>query len=41
MKKIFQTSENNATAILRVVLGLILFPHGAQKFAGMVWRLWI
>lgn len=34
MKKIFQTSESNATAILRVVLGLILFPHGAQKILG-------
>jgi len=34
MKKIFQTSERNATAILRVVLGLILFPHGAQKLLG-------
>ena len=34
MKKIFQTNENNAATILRVVLGLILFPHGAQKMLG-------
>jgi putative oxidoreductase len=34
MKKIFQTGESNATAILRVVLGITLFPHGAQKLLG-------
>ena len=34
MKKIFQTNENNAATILRIVLGLILFPHGAQKMLG-------
>ena len=34
MKKIFQTSESNAATILRVVLGVILFPHGAQKMLG-------
>jgi putative oxidoreductase len=34
MKKIFQTNESNATAIIRVVLGIILFPHGAQKMLG-------
>ena len=34
MKKIFQTNESHATTILRIVLGLILFPHGAQKLLG-------
>ncbi len=34
MKKIFQTDENNTATILRIVLGLILFPHGAQKMLG-------
>ena len=34
MRKIFQTNESKATAILRVVLGIILFPHGAQKLLG-------
>jgi putative oxidoreductase len=34
MKKIFQTNESNASTIIRIVLGLILFPHGAQKMLG-------
>ena len=34
MKKIFQTNESNAATILRIVLGIILFPHGAQKLLG-------
>ena len=34
MKKIFRTNESNATTIIRIVLGLILFPHGAQKMLG-------
>ena len=34
MKKIFQTNESNATTIIRIVLGVILFPHGAQKMLG-------
>ena len=34
MKKIFQTNENNAATILRIVLGVILFAHGAQKMLG-------
>ncbi|HEU5168652.1 MAG TPA: DoxX family protein [Chitinophagaceae bacterium] len=34
MKKIFQTKDNNTSAIIRIVLGLILFPHGAQKMLG-------
>ncbi|HKC37641.1 MAG TPA: DoxX family protein [Chitinophagaceae bacterium] len=34
MKKIFQTNESNTSTIIRVVLGIILFPHGAQKMLG-------
>jgi putative oxidoreductase len=34
MKKIFETNESNTAIILRIVLGLILFPHGAQKMLG-------
>ena len=34
MKKIFQTNKSNASTIIRIVLGLILFPHGAQKMLG-------
>ena len=34
MNKIFQTNENTAATIIRVVLGAILFPHGAQKLLG-------
>jgi len=34
MKKIFQTNENTTATIIRIVLGLILFPHGAQKLLG-------
>jgi putative oxidoreductase len=33
-KKLFQTNDNTAATILRVVLGLIVFPHGAQKLLG-------
>ena len=34
MNKIFQTNENTAATIIRIVLGAILFPHGAQKLLG-------
>lgn len=34
MKKVFQTNEDSATMILRIMLGLVLFPHGAQKMLG-------
>jgi putative oxidoreductase len=34
MKKIFRTNESNSSTIIRIVLGLILFPHGAQKMLG-------
>ena len=34
INRIFQTDASKATAILRVVLGIVLFPHGAQKLLG-------
>lgn len=34
MKKIFETTESTAAMILRIVLGIVLFPHGAQKLLG-------
>jgi putative oxidoreductase len=34
MKKIFLTNENVTATIIRIVLGMILFPHGAQKMLG-------
>ncbi len=34
MKKIFKTNENSAVTVLRIVLGIVLFPHGAQKLLG-------
>lgn len=34
MKKLVQTDESWAGLILRVTLGLVMFPHGAQKLLG-------
>ena len=34
VRKLFATDDNAATAILRVVLGIIFFAHGAQKMLG-------
>lgn len=34
MKKIFQTNGSFAATALRIMLGLVLFPHGAQKMLG-------
>jgi putative oxidoreductase len=33
-RKIFATDDNMATAILRLVLGVVIFAHGAQKMLG-------
>ncbi len=33
-KKIFITTDSMAPAILRIILGLVVFPHGAQKLFG-------
>jgi putative oxidoreductase len=34
IKKLFQTDDDLALFILRVLLGLVFFPHGAQKVFG-------
>src|SRR6202795_5161896 len=34
IRKLFATDDNTATAILRVVLGVVMFAHGAQKMLG-------
>jgi putative oxidoreductase len=34
VKKLIQTNESTALTIVRIVLGLIIFPHGAQKLLG-------
>lgn len=35
MKKIFLTNRNNASALAaRLALGIVVFPHGAQKLLG-------
>lgn len=34
MKKLLQTDDGWAGLILRVTLGLVIFPHGAQKLLG-------
>ena len=34
MKTLFQTEESWIGVVLRVALGLVMFPHGAQKLLG-------
>jgi len=34
MKWIFQTADSWSNLILRVMLGIVMFPHGAQKLFG-------
>jgi len=34
LKKLFQTNDETATMILRVLLGVVFFPHGMQKLLG-------
>ncbi len=34
LKKLFQTENDTATLILRVMLGIVFFPHGMQKLFG-------
>ncbi len=35
LKKLFQTDNDTATMILRVLLGVVFFPHGMQKLLGL------
>ena len=34
LKTFFQSDDNLSSLILRVVVGLVIFPHGAQKLFG-------
>ena len=34
MKAFFKTDENISNLIIRVMLGIVMFPHGAQKLLG-------
>lgn len=34
IRKFLSTDSNYAATVLRIVLGLVLFPHGAQKMLG-------
>jgi len=34
LQKIFNTDENTSALIIRLTLGLVLFPHGMQKLFG-------
>jgi putative oxidoreductase len=34
MRKLFETNDDWAQLILRVTLGVVMFPHGAQKLLG-------
>ena len=35
MKKIIQTANSWSILIIRVMLGIVMFPHGAQKLFGL------
>ena len=33
-KKLFQTNDDVAALVLRLMLGIVFFPHGMQKLLG-------
>ena len=35
IRKLFATNNEPTALILRIVLGLVMFPHGAQKLLGI------
>lgn len=35
LKKLFQTDEEVASLIVRLTLGIVIFPHGLQKLLGL------
>ena len=41
MKYLFQTNDNFSYWVPRVMLGCVMFPHGAQKTSWMVWWVWV
>jgi len=34
LEKLFRTDESSGPLVLRLMLGLVIFPHGAQKLLG-------
>jgi putative oxidoreductase len=34
MKKLFSTTDDAGLALIRIALGVVMFPHGAQKLLG-------
>ena len=34
MKKLFSTTDDAGLALIRIALGVVMFPHGAQKMLG-------
>ncbi len=35
MRTLFQTDEAWSSLVLRVILGIVILPHGAQKLLGL------
>ena len=35
LKKLFQTNDDAALLVLRLLLGIVFFPHGMQKLFGL------